>query len=160
MNRMRTLKRLSAGFLAVLGIACLPASAQLVSGNLSGTVYDVSGATVPNATVIAHNDATGVENTTISTSTGEYHIVNLPGGTYTLSVTATGFSKAELKDVQIELNVTSTANVTLQIGKSVETVEVSASRGIHRYHHGAASEHFHDPADDGSPHRVQRFGRH
>ena len=45
MNTMWTLKRLSAGLLAVLGIACLPASAQLVSGNLSGTVYDVSGAT-------------------------------------------------------------------------------------------------------------------
>jgi hypothetical protein len=127
MNTMWTLKRLSAGLLAVLGIACLPASAQLVSGNLSGTVYDVSGATVPNAGVIAHNDATGVDNTTTSTSTGEYHMVNLPGGTYTIIVTAPGFTKAELKGVQIELNVTATANVSLQIGKSVETVEVSAS---------------------------------
>jgi hypothetical protein len=113
--------------LAVLSIACLPAGAQLVSGNLSGTVYDVSGAIVPNAAVIAHNDATGVENTTTSTSTGEYRIVNLPGGTYTVIVTAPGFTKAELKNVQIELNVTATANISLQIGKSVETVEVSAS---------------------------------
>jgi hypothetical protein len=127
MKERWTLKRLSAGVLAVLGIACLPAWAQLVSGNLSGTVYDVSGAIVPGATVVAHNDATGVENTTTSTSTGEYRIVNLPGGVYTVVVTAPGFSKAELKNVQIELNVTATANVSLQIGKSVETVEVSDS---------------------------------
>src|SRR5580700_6721809 len=126
MNTIWNLKTL-AGVLAVLSIACLPAGAQLVSGNLSGTVYDVSGAIVPDATVIAHNDATGVDSTTTSTSTGEYRIVNLPGGTYTVVVTAAGFSKAELKNVQIELNVTATANVSLQIGKSVETVEVSAS---------------------------------
>src|SRR5271154_4076995 len=98
MNTMWSRKQLFAGVLAVLGIACLPAWAQLVSGNLSGTVYDVSGAIVPNATVIAHNDATGVENTTTSTSTGEYRIVNLPGGVYTVVVTAAGFSKAELKN--------------------------------------------------------------
>jgi hypothetical protein len=90
-------------------------------------VYDASGATVPNATVIARNDATGFESTTTSLSGGEYRIVNLPGGTYTVSITAAGFSKAELKGVDIELNVTATANVVLQVGKSVETVEVSAS---------------------------------
>jgi len=44
---------------ALLGIACLPGYAQLVSGNLTGTVYDATGATVPSATVVAHNDATG-----------------------------------------------------------------------------------------------------
>ena len=64
---------------------------------------------------------------TASHSAGEYRIVNLPAGTYTVVVTAAGFSKAELKGLQIELNVTATANVTLQIGKSVETVEVTAN---------------------------------
>ena len=55
-----------------------------------------------------------------STSAGEYRISNLPAGTYTVTVTATGFSKAELKDVQVELNVTATANITLQVGNSVD----------------------------------------
>jgi hypothetical protein len=112
---------------ALLGIACLPGFAQLVSGNLTGTVYDASGATVPNATVVAHHDATGVDTATTSQSAGEYRITNLPAGTYTLTVMAAGFSKAELKGVGIELNVTATANVTLQVGKSVETVEVTAN---------------------------------
>src|SRR5580704_1445659 len=127
MVRMRTLKTLFAGAFAVLGIACLPAWAQLVSGNLSGTIYDISGAIIPNATVLARNDATGVEKTANTTSAGEYHIVDLPGGIYTLVVTAPGFTKAEVKEVQVEVNVTATANVSLQVGKSVETVEVSAS---------------------------------
>jgi hypothetical protein len=112
---------------ALLGIACLPGFAQLVSGNLTGTVYDASGAAVPKASVVAHNVATGVDSTTTTTSAGEYHIVNLPVGTYTVTVSAQGFSKAELDGVQVALNVTATANVSLQIGKSIETVEVSAT---------------------------------
>ena len=118
---------LAVALAALLGIACLPGYAQLVSGNLTGTVYDASGATVPNATVVAHNDATGIDTTTTSQSAGEYRISNLPAGMYTLTATAAGFSKAEMKGVEIALNVTATANITLQVGKSVETVEVSAN---------------------------------
>ena len=110
---------------ALLGLACVPASAQLVSGNLTGNVLDATGASVPNATVIAHNDATGIDTTTTSTSAGEYHFYNLPAGTYSVSATAKGFSKAELRNVAISLNVTSTANITLQVGATTTTVEVS-----------------------------------
>jgi hypothetical protein len=116
-----------AAVIALLGAAAMTSLAQLVSGNITGTIYDASGAIVPTATVIALNDATGVEYTSKTTSAGEYRIANLPNGTYTITVTAAGFAKAELKNVAIELNVTSTANITLQIGKSAETVEVSAS---------------------------------
>lgn len=121
-----TTSLVTGALVAFLGIGCLPGFAQLVSGNLNGTVYDASGATVPNATVVAHNDATGIDSTTTSQSAGEYHIINLPAGTYTVTVTAAGFTKSELKGVKVELNVTATANATLQVGKSVETVEVSA----------------------------------
>ncbi|HME08724.1 MAG TPA: TonB-dependent receptor [Bryobacteraceae bacterium] len=117
---------LFAGALAVLlGIACQPASAQLVSGNITGTVYDATGAAVPNATVIAHNDATGVDVTTTASSAGEYRISNLPVGTYTLSGSAKGFSKTEVKGAAIALNVTATINLTLQVGATATTVEVT-----------------------------------
>jgi len=80
---------------------------------------------VPNVTVTAHNDATGVENTATSTSAGEYHFYNLPVGSYTISASATGFTKAELKGVAVALNVTSTANVTLAVSAAATTVEVT-----------------------------------
>ena len=123
---MSYLKRLGT-LAALLGILCLPGFGQMVSGNLTGTVYDASGAAVPNAGVVAHNVATGIKSTTTSMSTGEYHFINLPVGTYNLAVTASGFAKAELTGVQIALNATATANVTLQVGSSVATVEVSSS---------------------------------
>jgi hypothetical protein len=107
-------------------LATVTCFAQLVSGNLTGTVYDASGAVVPNATVVAHNDDTGAENTTNTASAGEYRIANLPPGTYTVTVTAAGFLKAQVKGVQIDLNVTATTNVSLQVGSNAQTVEVTA----------------------------------
>lgn len=114
----------------LLGMAPAAIFAQLVSGNLTGTVYDATGAIIPNATIIAHNDATNVENTTTSTSVGEYHFYNLPVGTYTLAASATGFTRAQLKAVTVTLNVTATANITLQIGTASTTVEVSETAAV------------------------------
>src|SRR5579871_4672329 len=106
---------------------CLGSFAQSISGNLEGTVFDASGATIPNATVVVRNDATGVETTTKSSVVGEYRIPNLPPGTYTITVTASGFTKSQIKGVAVALDKTVTTNVKLDVGTNVETVEVSAS---------------------------------
>jgi hypothetical protein len=127
---MTTMTRNFALLLVVLALAYGPVFGQSISGNLTGTVYDATGATVQNATVIARNEATGVENTTTTGAAGEYRISNLPAGVYTITSNAVGFSKAEMKGVSVELNVTSTANVTLQVGKNVETVEVTAAAAV------------------------------
>src|ERR1035437_1506288 len=115
------------GLIVLALAACLGSFAQSVSGDLAGTIFDASGATIPNATVVGKNDATGVETTTKSTATGEYHLSNLPPGTYTVTVTAPGFTKAQLRAVAVELNKTATTNVKLDVGSNVETVEVSAA---------------------------------
>ncbi len=98
---------------------------QLTSGNITGTVYDPAGATVPGAAVVAHNIATGVDATTTSTSSGEFRFENLPVGTYTISVNAPGFNKAEVGNVSVQLNQTVTTNIRLAIEKSSTTVQVS-----------------------------------
>ncbi len=108
-------------------MVCGGSYAQSISGNLEGTVFDASGATIPNATVVAKNDGTGVETTTKSTVAGEYRISNLLPGTYTITVTASGFTKSQIKDVSVALDKTVTANVKLDVGTNVETVEVTAS---------------------------------
>jgi hypothetical protein len=112
--------------LAVL-TACVASFAQVVSGDLTGTIFDPTGAAVPSATVLVKNDATGVELTVNSGSAGEYRAPNLPVGNYTITVTASGFSKAQLKGIEIQLNKIATANVKLEVGKSTETVEVTAA---------------------------------
>jgi hypothetical protein len=121
-NKLRLL-----GLILFALAACLVSFAQTVSGDLAGTVFDASGATIPNATIVARNDATGVETNTKSTGTGEYRIANLPIGTYTITVTSPGFTKAQIRSVTVELNKIATNNVKLDVGANVETVEVSAS---------------------------------
>jgi hypothetical protein len=99
-------------------------SAQSVSGELVGTVFDATGATVPGAAVVATHVSTGVQTTTSSSSAGTYRFPNLPVGAYDLKVTAKGFSVSEIKNVPVTLSVEATANVTLQIGESKTVVEV------------------------------------
>lgn len=113
-------------FIFLILLSC-QAFAQLTSGNITGSVFDPTGAAVPGATVVVKNNDTGVENTTTSTSKGDYRLENLPVGTYGVTVTAPGFAKAELANVAVVLNETVTANVTLSIGQSSTSVQVSES---------------------------------
>jgi hypothetical protein len=113
--------------LIALLTACVASFAQITSGDLTGTVFDPTGAAVPGAAVLVKNDATGVEMNVKSGATGDYRVPNLPVGTYTITVTASGFGKAQMKGVEIQLNKIVTANVKLEVGKSAETVEVTAA---------------------------------
>ena len=103
------------------------AFAQAISGDLTGTVLDTSGAAIPNATVTAVNDETGVKTTAQTNSGGVYRFNNLAVGRYTLTANASGFTTDTLKNVDLTLNNTVTANMTLAVGTVGTTVEVSAS---------------------------------
>ncbi len=113
-------------FLAAL-VCSAPLFAQLTSGNIQGTVYDQSGAILPGANIVAKNVATGVENSTVSTSSGEYRIENLLAGKYSVTVNASGFTKSVINGITVDINQTVTANVTVQVGQAATTVEVSTS---------------------------------
>ena len=102
---------------------------QITSGDLVGTVRDKTGAVIANATVIAVDEDTKTSDKAVSTAAGEIHISNLPAGNYDLTATASGFSTFVLKAFQIELNKTSTANLTLSVSSNM-SVEVSATAGV------------------------------
>ena len=97
--------------------ACFSASRR-AGGNLVGTIYDGTVATVPGVQVTAPDNATGIDVTTTTTSAGEYRFNNLPAGIYTLRVAAPGFGRAEVQNLEVVINQTSTSNVTLQLPKS------------------------------------------
>jgi len=103
---------------------------QVTDGNLVGTVYDASGKVIPNATVGAKNTATGVLAETKSDPSGAYRFNNLPVGTYSVTVSSTGFASTQIKDLSVELNKTATANVTLSISSAAESIEVVASTSL------------------------------
>jgi hypothetical protein len=116
--------------LILFALTSVLALAQSISGDLVGTIYDPTGAVVPGAAVVATNIATGVASATTTSNTGQYRISNLPVGTYKLTVSASGFTKAELNNVTVDLNKTATANVTLQVGETTSTVEVTDTSAV------------------------------
>ena len=100
-------------------------SAQIISGDLVGTVLDKTGAVVPGASIEAVNVDTGVKYTTKANDAGEYRISNLPVGTYNVSASSTNFATTTVNGFTVELNKTSTLQITLDIKGAVTTVEVS-----------------------------------
>jgi hypothetical protein len=103
---------------------------QAISGDLTGTVLDPAGAGIPNAKVEAVNDATGVTATTNTGQSGEYRFSNLQPGTYTINVNASAFAAGQLRNVRVNLNQIATANVTLAVGQTRTTVEVTEAPAV------------------------------
>jgi hypothetical protein len=65
--------------------------AQTFNGNLAGTVSDASGAALPGANLQLTNPSTGLALTAKSSADGNYLFVDLPVGSYTVTVSAAGF---------------------------------------------------------------------
>jgi hypothetical protein len=114
--------------LASIGLAAIlwvpGAIGQTIDGNVVGTVLDPSNASIPSANVELLNVATGVKATAKTAADGGYRFSNVPVGTYTITVTAASFKPASLKDVLVDLNNTTTANLTLQVGNVESAVDV------------------------------------
>src|SRR5271169_4100416 len=101
-----------------------PVSAQVISGDLVGTILDKTGATVPNASVEAVNVATGVKYPTTAEASGEYRINNMPAGIYNITASSPNFASTTVNGFRIDLNKTSTLQITLEIKGAVTSIEV------------------------------------
>jgi hypothetical protein len=99
--------------------------AQTFSG-LSGTVQDASKAVVAGAQVTVRSSTKGYERTTQTDDHGFYSFPNLEADEYTVRIAAAGFQSQSVGPFRLNAASSSSANVTLSIGKSAETVEVSA----------------------------------
>jgi hypothetical protein len=103
---------------------------QTIDGNIAGSVFDTTGAVVPDASVTALNVATGVRNQATTDANGLYRFNNLPVGAWNITVNKPGFADALVRNVAVELNKTTTANVVVRLGTvttQVEVVEASVS---------------------------------
>ena len=94
----------------------------------SGVVTDPSGAVVPGATVTLTDTSTNHTDTATTTAAGVYTFNALPPNNFTLTVTATGFKKKTLNNVQILPEQANSVNVQLALGASAQTVTVNGSQ--------------------------------
>jgi hypothetical protein len=130
-ERTKTLnsKRLVIALLAlVLFATVVPNSlAQQLTGTIRGTVADSTGAVVPDAKVTATNTQTQISTTVPSKADGTFEFIQLPVGTYDVSVTRSGFKAFAEKGIQLALDQVFSLPVTLQVGQVSESVQVEAN---------------------------------
>ncbi len=103
------------------------AAAQSGSGTLAGTVVDDQGATLPGATVVATEVATGATRTSVTGVDGAFSFASLPPGRYRFQITLSGFSPLNLTDVNLApTEIRDLGRQTLRLGQLTEVVSVSA----------------------------------
>ena len=106
-----------------LSIACF---GQAGRAELFGTIQDPSGLAVPKAKVEAENQATMAHYGATSDERGEYHIVGLPAGQYTLTIEQLGFRSFKQSGITLRLGDRTGIDVKLQLGQPSQTIEVTA----------------------------------
>ncbi len=116
-------------FLAVIAIATTSVFAQLTSSTLSGTVAGPDGL-IPGATVVVRDNQTGKEVTVVTNSEGGFKVPNLEVGTYSVTITASGFKTSTVNEVKVDVNRDFSLPVALELGAVSEVVTVTAGAEI------------------------------
>src|SRR5881396_1251360 len=117
-------------FAALIWLAVLSPSAFAQSA-IAGVVRDPSGAVLPGVIVEASSDVL-IEKTrsVVTNSQGQYNIVDLRPGVYSLSFTLPGFSVFKRDGIELPTNFTATINADMKVGALEESVTVSGQSPV------------------------------
>jgi len=113
--------------LASVGLHTSAAFGQATStGTVVGTITDPTGAVIAGATVTITQAATTTVRTTTTSTAGQFVLINVPPGDYTIRVTKNGFSTTEMQHQTVSVGTQTTADLELTVGGTQTVVEVSA----------------------------------
>ena len=101
--------------------------AQQLTATLTGTVTDSSGAVVPHANITITQTTTNAARMVQSDDTGNFSVTSLPAGTYTASVSSSGFETFVAKNVVLNVGEKRGLNIQLKAGSTNTTVTVEAA---------------------------------
>jgi hypothetical protein len=121
--------RVLAALCAVLSLAGI-AFAQVDLSGLSGRVTDSSGRVLPGVHVTAVENETGLRRETVSDSSGNYSIPQLPVGVYTVTLEHQGFKMVDFVDVEQVIGRTRALDASLQAAGGEERVNVSSASAL------------------------------
>src|SRR5438552_13840501 len=122
--------RLQAFALVALGFLTLPAVVTAQSG-IAGVVKDPTGAVLPGVTVEVSSPALIEKIKTATTNeSGQYRVVDLRPGTYSVTFTLTGFTTIAREGILLEANFTAPLNVDMRVGNLAETVTVTGNSPV------------------------------
>ena len=125
---VRSTRSVVCACLVALLFSALPATAQITTGNVLGTVKDSTGGVVPGATVVLVSESRGTKSVpAVTNATGDYVFPNVTADTYTVEVTMDGFRTVKRAGIKVSGGdrVTVPA-LTLEPGGAEETVNVTS----------------------------------
>src|SRR3954467_9891815 len=113
--------------ITTLFVAGCAAAAQSERGTISGTVRDTSGAVIPQVKVTVTNTATNQPVEVETSDSGDFSVVDLRVGSYTVRADKPGFRPAEITGLTGDAAASVRADINLQVGQSQQVVEVQAA---------------------------------
>jgi hypothetical protein len=146
-----------------LAAASLTASAQDFRGGITGRILDSQNARMPGVTVTATNVATNVTSSTTTNSEGDYSILFLNPGTYTVTAELSGFKKVSRPGIEVRIGERVEVGMTLEIGRMEETVSVVAESPLLATTTGSTGQVIGEktiammPLSDGNPFALARL---
>src|SRR5262245_12175967 len=115
--------------LAIASLALVPSvvvAQQTTAGVIAGQVRDGTGGVLPGVTVeVASPALIEKARTAVTDDSGQYRIVELRPGEYTITFTLAGFGKYVRENVQLTSGFTANVNAELKVGDITETITVS-----------------------------------
>jgi hypothetical protein len=123
---------LAVAFMSLLGLGATSALAQgVATGSIAGVVKDISGGVLPGVTVEASSPAL-IEKTrtAVTDDQGNYKIVDLRPGVYTVSFTLAGFSVVRREGIELTSNFTAQISADMKVGTLEETVTVTGESPV------------------------------
>ena len=123
--------RVLRGIFLVCVVALLPGTSRaqsVTSGTIAGIVRDATGAILPGVTVEASSPALIEKSRTVVTDgDGQYKIINLVPGTYSVTFTLSGFNTVKRDGIELTGDFTAPVNAELKVGAIEETITVSGA---------------------------------
>src|SRR5580765_8530792 len=117
--------------LAVAALVPSMAAAQGVLASITGVVKDTSGAVLPGVTVeVSSPVLIEKSRTAVTDGSGQYRIIDLRAGTYSVAFTLTGFSTVKRDGIELTGSFTATINADMKVGALEETITVSGETPI------------------------------
>src|SRR5688572_4923890 len=124
------MRRILIGIFVVMSLAVVPIAAY-AQASIVGSVRDTSGAVMPGVTVEASSPALIEKTRSVVTSgTGQYAIVDLRPGTYTVTFTLPGFNTVKREGIELTGNFVASVSAEMRVGAVAETITVSGEAPI------------------------------
>jgi hypothetical protein len=149
--------------LILLASGSLNVRAQDFRGAISGRVTEASGAAVNNAVVTVTNAATNAALKTTTNESGEYSVLYLTPGQYTVTVEASGFKKSQRQNIEVRVGDKLALDVQLEVGAVQDTVNITADSPLLETNSASAGQVIDQrriselPLSDGNPFVLSRL---